>query len=97
MGYVSCHEIRNLWTARIRTLDTEIWPRNGRTPMREEMMDFYITTMIELMQRAQANYEQFCKRNPAPPPKGPQQKQMDDEQEKARFELRRTKMEQWRK
>lgn len=65
LGYVSCSEIRNLFTERIRQLDTEIWPRN-RTPYRDEILDFYVTTMIDLMQKAQRNYEQFCRRQVIP-------------------------------
>lgn len=97
LGYVSCHEIRNLWTERIRALDTEIWPLNGRTPGRHELMEFFATTGIALMQRAQANYEQFCRRNPPPPPKTPAQNTQADAEEKARYEARRGKMEAYRK
>ncbi len=97
LGYVSVHDIRNLWTSRIRALDTELWPRAGRTPQREEMMDFFITTMIELMQRAQSNYEQYCRRNPPPPPKTAAQNLQVEADEKARYEARRGKMEQYRK
>ncbi len=95
LGYVSCTEIRNLWTHRIRALDSEIWPRNGRTPYRDEIVDFFVTAMIELMQKAQANYEAFCRRNPAPAtrPAAPRaEAQEKDSEAAARYEARKAKL-----
>ncbi len=76
-------------------LDSEIWPLNGRTPGRHELMEFFATTGIALMQRAQTNYEQFCKRSSPPPPK--LQPTQADADERARYEARRGKMEAYRK
>lgn len=95
LGYVSVHEIRNLVTHRMRQLDTELWPRSGRTPMRDELIDFFATFGIALMQRAQANYEQFCKRNPIPTSKPIVPQRDADEQE--RYRTRQDKMAEYRK
>ncbi len=99
MGYVSVTELRNVFTHRIRDLDTVIWPREGRMPYRDEMMDFYITTMVELMQKAQRNYEQFCKRS-APMttrPAAPRDPAFEGAVDAARASLdaRKAKIEKW--
>ncbi len=92
LGYVSVTEIRNIWTARIRKLDTEVWPHGGRMPQRDEMLDFFVTAGIELMQRAQRNYEQFCKRNLTP---GPKPTRQEDPAVKAAAEERIKKLARW--
>ncbi len=100
LGYVSCTEIRNLWTHRIRALDTDIWPKVGRTPYRDEIVDFFVTTMIELMQKAQINYEQFCKRNPTPAARVTSQRPeaaASDADAAARYEARKAKLAQYNK
>lgn len=94
LGYVSVHEIRNLITYRMRQLDAELWPRVGKTPQREEIIDFFATFGIELMQKAQRNYEQFCKRHPVPTSKpivSP------DAEAQERYRARQEKMEGYRK
>jgi hypothetical protein len=94
LGYVSVHEIRSLVTYRMRQLDAELWPRVGKTPQREEIIDFFSTFGVELMQKAQRNYEQFCKRHPTPT-----QKPIvtPDAEAAERYRARQEKMESYRK
>lgn len=99
LGYVSVTEIRNLFTERIRDLDTRIWPRD-RTPYRDEIIDFYVTTMIDLMQKAQRNYEQFCRRNPIMTRQAttkPAATQEDAAQQQKAFDERKARLEKWQK
>lgn len=92
-GYVSASEIRNVWSFRMRALDVEIWPRNGRTPSRDEILEFFNTIQIELMQRATSNFEQHVKRPPPQKPseRGPQEIQAEHDAHAAR----RGKLERW--
>ncbi len=95
LGYISITELRNVFTHRIRQLDGEIWPRVGRTPMRDELLDFYITTMIDLMQKAQRNYEQFCKRLAPPVARQSPQAPAPSMDEQKQIDARKARMQQW--
>lgn len=90
-GYVSLTEIRNIRTYRTRLLDSEIWPM-GRMPTRSELIEFFVTTFIQLEQRAQTNFEQFVKNNPQVHQKP---KPEDQEAQKKAYEERRQKLEKW--
>lgn len=94
MGYVGVNDIRKIFTDRIRKLDTEIWPLNGRMPMRAELLDFFSTIAVELMQKAQFNYEQFCKQRLIPTAKpaetSPEDTLRAQEARRARMEKYRT-------
>lgn len=92
LGYVGVHDIRNIWTDRIRKLDTEIWPKN-RTPYRDEIITFFETIAIELMQKAQFNYEQFCKTRSIPAAKTPESSPEDYQRA---IDARRSRMEKYR-
>ncbi len=93
MGYVGVNDIRNIWTERIRKLDTEIWPLN-RTPYRDEILSFFSTIAIEMMQKAQYNYEQFCKARSIPTAKPPENTPEDTQRA---IEARRARLEKWQK
>lgn len=64
LGYVSAREISNVFMERLRQLDVEIFPRSGRTPGRDELIEFFSTLKIELMKRAGRNYDEYCRKNP---------------------------------
>ena len=66
LGFVPLQEITNVWTDRMRQLDVELWPKNGRTPGREEMIEFMATLKLELFRRARTNYVEYCRRVPDP-------------------------------
>lgn len=55
-GWLSAQEISNVWMERMRRLDAEIWPERGRTPSRDEILEFFTTIRVELFNRASGNF-----------------------------------------
>lgn len=91
LGYVGIEELRNVCTFRMRELDTKVWPLN-RSPSRDEIIDFFATTFVEVMSRARANYEQYCHKNmmrPEPMPEKNTAPTMTPEE-------RQKKLDRWR-
>ncbi len=96
LGFVSLQEITNVWTDRMRQLDAEIWPAHGRTPHRDEMLEFFATLKLELFKRSKTNYTEYCRRVPDPAlarakNASPQKPEPEDNS----YQERKTKLSKW--
>lgn len=65
-GFITLQEVQNLWTERMRKLDTVVWPKDGRQPYRDELIEFFATLKIELFARSKTNYAEYIRRRPDP-------------------------------
>ncbi len=96
LGYVSLQEIRNVRRYRVDLLDSEIWPREGRMPGRQEMIDFFITTMVDLESRAKRSYDEFVKKTNYPTSKKATPDPAAQAAEQAAYEARRSRLAQYK-
>lgn len=96
LGYVSVPELNSVWMERMRRLDVEIWPR-GRSPSRDEILEFFETIKIELFSRAGRNYREYCKVHGNPKPKeNPADAKTAEDTSRARYEARQARLSQFR-
>jgi len=65
-GYLTVTELQNAWTEYIRRLDKDVWPKAGRTPSRDEIIQLFESFRLRLLSRAQARVPKPTVRPPAP-------------------------------
>jgi hypothetical protein len=81
---------------RMRALDVEIWPKEGRTPGRDEMLEFFSTMKIELFMRAGKNYREYCRKNPETKTQPAVKDPAEESTYKANYEARQARLAKYR-
>lgn len=64
-GYLTATELQNAWVEYIRRLDKEVWPRQGRTPSRDEVIQLFEGFRLRLLSRAQTRVPKPAVKPPA--------------------------------
>ncbi len=91
LAYVTATELHNAYVEWMRRLDRELWPA-GRTPQRDEMIQFFESFRLRLLTRAQTRIP--TKPPPVSAPKTPEIPTEDTE--RAAHEARQARLSKYR-